>query len=31
MHARDDEARSFYEHLDFITSPTDPMRTDIKR
>lgn len=25
VHAKDDEARSFYEHFDFIASPTDPM------
>jgi GNAT superfamily N-acetyltransferase len=24
-HAKDDEARRFYEHLDFIASPSDPM------
>ena len=25
VHAKDDEARRFYEHFDFISSPTDPM------
>ncbi|MBX3486005.1 GNAT family N-acetyltransferase [Phenylobacterium sp.] len=25
VHAKDDEARAFYEHFDFIASPTDPM------
>ena len=25
VHAKDDEARRFYEHFDFIPSPTDPM------
>lgn len=25
VHARDDEARGFYEHFDFMPSPTDPM------
>ena len=25
VHAKDDEARGFYEHFDFIPSPTDPM------
>jgi GNAT superfamily N-acetyltransferase len=25
VHAKDDEARTFYEHFDFIASPTDPM------
>jgi GNAT superfamily N-acetyltransferase len=25
VHAKDDEARSFYEHFDFIASPSDPM------
>lgn len=25
VHAKDDEARSFYEHFDFIPSPSDPM------
>jgi GNAT superfamily N-acetyltransferase len=25
VHAKDEEARSFYEHFDFIASPTDPM------
>jgi GNAT superfamily N-acetyltransferase len=24
-HAKDDRARSFYEHFDFIPSPTDPL------
>ncbi|WP_321471298.1 GNAT family N-acetyltransferase [uncultured Paludibaculum sp.] len=24
VHAKDDEARSFYEHFDFVPSPTDP-------
>jgi hypothetical protein len=24
VHAKDDAARSFYEHLDFIASPSDP-------
>lgn len=24
VHVKDDEARSFYEHFDFIASPTDP-------
>ena len=25
VHAKGDEARSFYEHFDFIASPTDPL------
>jgi GNAT superfamily N-acetyltransferase len=25
VHAKDEEARSFYEHFDFVASPTDPM------
>jgi GNAT superfamily N-acetyltransferase len=25
MHAKDEETRSFYEHFDFLPSPTDPM------
>ena len=25
VHAKDDEARSFYEHFNFIESPSDPM------
>jgi GNAT superfamily N-acetyltransferase len=25
VHAKDDEARAFYEHFDFIPSPSDPM------
>ena len=25
VHAKDEEARRFYEHFDFIPSPTDPM------
>ena len=25
VHAMDDEARAFYEHFDFMASPTDPM------
>jgi GNAT superfamily N-acetyltransferase len=25
VHAKDEEARSFYEYFDFIGSPTDPM------
>ncbi|MGH7086974.1 MAG: hypothetical protein ACREFN_18520 [Acetobacteraceae bacterium] len=25
VHAKDDEAPAFYEHFDFIRSPTDPM------
>ncbi|MGH7118304.1 MAG: GNAT family N-acetyltransferase [Acetobacteraceae bacterium] len=25
VHAKDDEARAFYEHFNFIRSPTDPM------
>lgn len=24
VHAKDDEARSFYEHFDFVASPSDP-------
>jgi predicted N-acetyltransferase YhbS len=24
VHAKDDEARSFYERFDFVASPTDP-------
>ena len=24
VHAKDDEAKSFYEHFDFLPSPTDP-------
>jgi hypothetical protein len=25
VHAKDDQARRFFEHFDFIPSPTDPM------
>ena len=25
VHAKDDEARRFYEHFDFVASPTDPL------
>lgn len=25
VYAKDDEARAFYEHFDFVPSPTDPM------
>jgi GNAT superfamily N-acetyltransferase len=25
VHAKDDEARAFYEHFNFVASPTDPM------
>jgi GNAT superfamily N-acetyltransferase len=25
VHAKDEEARAFYEHFDFIASPSDPM------
>ena len=25
VHAKDDEARAFYERFDFIASPSDPM------
>lgn len=25
VHAKDEEARRFYEHFDFISSPTDPL------
>jgi GNAT superfamily N-acetyltransferase len=25
VHAKDEEARRFYEHFDFVPSPTDPM------
>ena len=25
MHAKDDDARRFYERFDFVVSPTDPM------
>ena len=25
VHAKDEEARSFYEHFDFVASPSDPM------
>lgn len=25
VHANDDDARRFYEHFDFVASPTDPM------
>jgi len=25
VHAKDDEARAFYEHFDFVPSPTDPL------
>ena len=25
VHAKDDEVRGFYEKLDFVPSPTDPM------
>jgi hypothetical protein len=24
VHAKDDQARAFYEHFDFVPSPTDP-------
>jgi hypothetical protein len=24
VHAKDDSARAFYEHFDFVASPTDP-------
>ena len=24
VHAKDDEAKSFYEHFDFVPSPSDP-------
>lgn len=26
IHAKDDEARAFYEHFDFIPAPSDPMQ-----
>ncbi len=26
VHAKDEEARHFYEHFDFIPSPVDPMQ-----
>jgi hypothetical protein len=26
VHAKDEEARSFYEHFDFIPSPVDPVQ-----
>jgi hypothetical protein len=25
VHAKNDRARAFYEHFDFIASPTDPL------
>ena len=25
VHAKDEDARTFYEHFDFVPSPTDPM------
>ncbi len=25
VHAKDEQARSFYEHFNFIASPSDPM------
>jgi len=25
VHAKDDEARAFYSHFDFVESPSDPM------
>ena len=25
VHAKDDNARAFYEHFDFLPSPTDPL------
>jgi hypothetical protein len=25
VHAKDEEARRFYEHFDFVPSPADPM------
>jgi hypothetical protein len=25
VHAKDEEARRFYEHFDFVPSPTDPL------
>ena len=36
VHAKDDAARSFYEHFDFVPSPTDPyhlflLLKDVKR
>lgn len=36
VHAKDEEARSFYQKFDFIPSPTDPMhlfvlRKDVRR
>jgi GNAT superfamily N-acetyltransferase len=36
VHAKDEEARSFYTHFDFVPSPTDPMHLfvllkDVKR
>lgn len=36
VHAKDEEARRFYEHFDFVPSPTDPMHLfvllkDVKR
>lgn len=36
VHAKDDQARAFYEHFDFIESPTDPFHLflllkDVKR
>jgi hypothetical protein len=24
VHAKDDEAKAFYEHFDFVASPSDP-------
>jgi hypothetical protein len=24
VHAKDDDAKSFYEHFDFVASPSDP-------
>jgi predicted N-acetyltransferase YhbS len=24
VHAKDDEAKAFYEHFDFVSSPSDP-------
>ena len=29
VHAKDEEARAFYEHFDFIASPSDPMHLHV--
>jgi GNAT superfamily N-acetyltransferase len=31
VHAKDDEAKRFYEHFDFIPSPSDPIHLSVLR